>query len=148
MKRYYLALIALLPLGCIAAEVESASLDVSVDYGFAQETGMTMHGLLELVPSLDLKFSDAASFSASARLRADAKDNLEPGRPDLDFYAPGSRPLQLGDTGTAELRDFFFEYRTTNGLARFGKQQIAWGRLRAIKTCWSKPRISTTSASI
>ena len=69
----------------------------------------------------------------SARVRADARDELEPGRPDLDNYAPGSRPLQLGTTGTAELRDFYVELRSANGLTRLGRQQIVWGRLDGIK---------------
>ncbi len=133
MKRYHLLLACLLPLVSGAAEVRYASLDVDLGWGYSNEANSTMQGLLELTPSIDLSLSDRAAFVASARLRVDAEDNLEPGRPNLDSYAPGSRPLQLGDSGTAELRDFYFEYRSTNGLARFGKQQIAWGRLDGIK---------------
>ena len=128
-----LALIALLTGPCLAAEVESAALETDLSYGYSRATSASMQGFVELVPSLDLGTSENTSLIMSARLRADAKDELEPGRPVLDSYAPGSRPLQLGTTGTAELRDFYFEWRSANGLARLGKQQIVWGRLDGIK---------------
>ena len=126
-------LIATLLPGLSAAEVENASLETDLSYGYSQSASTTMQGLVELVPSLDLALGDGASMVMSARVRADAKDELEPGRPDLDTYAPGSRPLQLGNSGTAELRDFYVELRSANGLTRLGKQQIVWGRLDGIK---------------
>ena len=128
-----LALAALLSGPGLAAEVENAALETDLSYGYSRATSATMQGLMELMPSLDLGMSDNTSLVMSARLRADAKDELEPGRSDLDSYTSGSRPLQLGNTGTAELRDFFFEWRSANGLARLGKQQIVWGRLDGIK---------------
>jgi hypothetical protein len=129
----YLLLATLLPTASLAAEVDNASLETDLSYGYSQFASTTMQGLIELVPSLDLASSESTSLIMSARMRADVKDELEPGRPDLATYAPGSRPLQLGNTGTAELRDFYFEFRSANGLARFGKQQIVWGRLDGIK---------------
>ena len=129
---YSLMLVAALPAVALA-EVEDASLDTDLSYGYSRTTSSTMQGLMELVPSLDLGFGESTSLVTSVRLRADAKDELEPGRPDLDTYAPGSRPLELGDAGTAELRDFYFEFRSANGVARIGKQQIVWGRLDGIK---------------
>ena len=116
-----------------AAEIESAALETDLSYGYSRVTSATMQGLIELAPSLDLAVGDNASMIMSARVRADARDELEPGRPDLDNYAPGSRPLQLGTTGTAELRDFYVELRSANGLTRLGRQQIVWGRLDGIK---------------
>ena len=131
--RFILLLAVPVAMPCPAAEVESAALETDLSYGYSRATSTTMQGLIELLPSLDLALSEESSLIMSARLRADAKDELEPGRPDLDSYAPGSRPLQLGNTGTAELRDFYFEWRSANGLARLGKQQIVWGRLDGIK---------------
>ncbi len=120
-------------LPCIAAEVDSASLETDLSYGYSQAASATMQGMVELVPSLDLALGDGVSMRVSARLRVDAKEELEPGRPNLDTFAPGSRPLELGTAGTAELRDFYVERRAAGGLMRFGRQQIVWGRLDGIK---------------
>jgi len=128
-----LLLVALPPIPSLGADVESASLETYLSYGYSRPTSSTMQGFLELVPSLELGLSGPASLVMSARVRADARDELEPGRPDLDTYAPGSRPLQLGNTGTAELREFYAEFRSASGLTRIGKQQIVWGRLDGIK---------------
>lgn len=135
MRRWIPVLLIAAPMSlpCLAAEVESASLETDLSYGYSRVTSATMQGLIELVPSLDLALPENSTLITSARLRIDAKDELEPGRPDLDTFAPGSRPLQLGDSGTAELRDFYFEFRSENGLVRLGKQQIVWGRLDGIK---------------
>lgn len=135
MRHLVVSLLLAIPVAapCLAAEVESASLETDLSYGYSQTAGTTMQGLMELVPSLDLALAESTSLVMSARLRADVKDELEPGRPDLDTYAPGSRPLRLGNAGTAELRDFYFEMRSANGLTRLGKQQIVWGRLDGIK---------------
>ena len=134
MKRYLqtLFLASLLPATSVA-EIESASLATDLSYGYSRANSSSMQGMMELVPSLDLALGAESSLVMSARVRADARDELEPGRPDLDSFAPGSRPLELGTSGTVELRDFFFEFRTSNGLARLGKQQIVWGRLDGIK---------------
>jgi len=135
MHRRMLSLLLAFPVAmpCLAAEVDSASLTTDLSYGYSQTANKTMQGLIELLPSLDVALADSTSLVASARLRADAKDELEPGRPNLDTYAPGSRPLELGNTGTAELWDFYVEFQSRNGLSRLGKQQIVWGRLDGIK---------------
>lgn len=116
-----------------STEIDSASLESDLSYGYSRSANATMQGLIELVPSLDLALAEASSLVMSARVRADTRDELEPGRANLDTYAAGSRPLQLGDTGSAELRDFYVELRSANGLAKLGKQQIVWGRLDGIK---------------
>ena len=135
MRRRLLSLLLAVPAAApgYAAEVDGAALESDLSYGYSRSATTTMQGLIELVPSLDLALAESSSLVMSARLRADTRDELEPGRPDLDTYAAGSRPLQLGNTGTAELRDFYFEFRSANGLTRLGKQPIVWGRLDGIK---------------
>lgn len=135
MRRRLLSLLLAVPVATpgLAAEVESASMATDLSYGYSQSASTSMQALIELLPSLDLALGQSSSLVMSARVRADARDKLEPGRPDLDTYAPGSRPLRLGSSGTAELRDFYFEFRSTDGLTRIGKQQIVWGRLDGIK---------------
>lgn len=115
------------------AEVEAVSLDTHLSYGHGSETDQFMQAMLELTPAIELSVSKNTSLVASSRIRLDARDELEPGEPTLDTYATAARPITVGESGTAELRDFFLEVRSPNGIARLGKQQIVWGRLDGIK---------------
>lgn len=135
MIRYaiFVAAAALSISGHAVAEVESAALDARLNYGYGYDASLSVQGQLELVPGLEVSLSDGVSFVASGRVRLDAEDDLEPGKPTRATYATWSRPARLGDSGTAELRDFYVEFRADNGLSRFGKQQIVWGRLDGIK---------------
>lgn len=116
-----------------AAEIDTATLRMNLGYGYGQDDSSSMLGLIELVPELDVTFGPDARLVTSARIRLDSEDDLEPGRPNLASYAGASRPVTLGDAGTAELRDFFVEWQRENATFRLGKQQIVWGRLDGIK---------------
>jgi len=116
-----------------AAEIDSFSVASSLTYGYASETNVSMQGELELVPAIEATLTRRASMIASARIRLDQQDELEPGRHSYDTYSDASRPANLGNAGSAELRDFYFEFRSKHGLTRLGKQQIVWGRLDGIK---------------
>lgn len=133
MRRYinWFAL-ALLPITAMA-DVENASLTMDLTYGYSRESSDTIEVLMELVPTLDISLGENSSLVTSARLRADARDKLEPGRPNRDTFAHRTKPLYLGNFGTAELRNFYVEIRSVNGVARLGKQQIVWGRLDGLK---------------
>ena len=117
----------------LAAEVDNVSISSDLSYGYSSVMEESMQGLLELTPSMDLSFSEASSLAASARIRLDAQDRLEPGRPAFDTYSSASSPVELGTAGAMEIRDLYVELRSENGLARFGKQQIVWGRMDGIK---------------
>ncbi len=132
-SRTILAAAALSFAGHSAADVESAALDARLTYGYGFDASRSMQGLLELLPELEVSISEDASVVASGRVRLDAEDDLEPGRPTRSSYSKGSQPARIGDAGTAELRDLYIEFRSENGLFRFGKQQIVWGRLDGIK---------------
>lgn len=125
--------VAVLAATATAAEIDSASLQVDASYGHSPELGSSMQGVVEALGSIEASWNDSATFVASARVRADFDDELEPGRVPRDTYATGSRPLELGTTGSVELRDFYLEWRLTNGLLRVGKQSTVWGRLDGIK---------------
>lgn len=132
-KTVPLALVLLMAAPCTAAEVESLALSSNLSYGYGSEIEQSMQSQLEARPGMELGLSDSSSVVASARLRLDARDQLEPGRTPLDTYASASRPLTLGTAGSVELRDLYLEFVTRGGLARFGKQQIVWGRLDGVK---------------
>ncbi|MEZ5489530.1 MAG: DUF1302 family protein [Gammaproteobacteria bacterium] len=116
-----------------AAELEDFSLSSNLSYGYGTDSEISMQGQLEMLPAFDFTLSDNVALRASGRLRVDAKDLLEPGRGPLENYTPASEPLNIGPTGTAEIRDLYLEFRQGAGLSRFGKQQIVWGRLDGIK---------------
>ena len=119
--------------GAAAAELDSASVASALSYGYARETDASMQSQLELVPAFDMTLSPATSLIASGRIRLDAHDALEPGRPSYDTFAAASKPINLGNTGSVELRDLYLEFQSDSGLTRLGKQQIVWGRLDGIK---------------
>jgi hypothetical protein len=92
-----------------------------------------MQGELEAVPTLRREAQSGWRYVLSARIRLDGEDYLAPGRPDHDSYSDLSRPLELGNAGTLELRDVYAELDINDGIMRLGKQQIVWGRLDGIK---------------
>ena len=67
-----------------AAEIDNRAIDSVLSYGLATETDVSMQGELELVPGLELTLAQHASLIASARVRLDAYDELEPGKPSYD----------------------------------------------------------------
>lgn len=126
------ALLLLAPLAAAEAFL-SAELPLDLAAGADPLTDGLMQLQLQATPRLEVDFDSGAALVVSTRLRVDAEQQLEPGRPRLSSYGPASRPLELGDVGTLELRDVYWEQPLANGLARVGKQQIVWGRLDGIK---------------
>lgn len=116
-----------------AAEVDNVTVESKLTYAYGSDVRASIQGELEIEPAIELSFSRSVSLVASARLRADAEDQIEPDGRSFDTYSTASRPAGLGDGGSAELRDLYFEFRSENGLTRLGKQQIVWGRLDGIK---------------
>jgi uncharacterized protein DUF1302 len=116
-----------------AVELTDWQLPVTATYGYGTEAGESVQGELELAPSSRFLLAPGTRLELSARARLDEVDRLAPGEPPLETYSPQSRPLALGETGTLELRDAYVEIELDNGIARFGKQQIVWGRLDGLK---------------
>lgn len=128
-----MAIVLLSTTGAGAVEVDNKAVTSSLTYGVATRTNASVQAELQLVPEIDLTLTKRTALLASARIRLDAFDKLAPGKPNYDAFSAVSKPLALGNTGSAELRDFFFEVRSDNGRTRLGKQQIVWGRLDGIK---------------
>lgn len=116
-----------------AAGIDSHDVTVGLTYGYADAKSMSMQGEFELVPGVELTLAQNTSLMASARVRLDAYDELEPGKPSYDTYTTASKPLALGDAGSLEIRDLYLQFGSDQGLTRVGKQQIVWGRLDGIK---------------
>lgn len=115
------------------AEIDSLIVASSLTYGYADDTSASMQGELEVEPAIEVTLTQRASLIASALIRLDEHDELEPGRYSYNTYSGASRPVNLGDAGSAQVRDFYLELRSKKGLTRLGKQQIVWGRLDGIK---------------
>jgi hypothetical protein len=113
------------------AELTEVPVDLSL--GVGSRGGKVMQLQLETEPRWDFAAGERGSVVASLRLRADGRDELEPGEPAFDNYAELSRPVTLGEVATLEIRDLYYEHRLERGVLRLGKQQIVWGRLDGIK---------------
>jgi hypothetical protein len=135
--KYLRRLLRALPVACIAvvtavdAELSEVPVDISLGVGTGDMELMQFQ--LEAEPRWDFTLGERGSAVTSFRLRLDGKDELEPGSPPFDNYASFSQPLTLGDAGTLEVRDLYYEHRLERGLVRVGKQQIVWGRLDGVK---------------
>lgn len=86
-----------------------------------------------VAPAWERKITNSLDFVVSARLRLDAQDDIEPGRPNIDGYSRATQPLLIDDIGTLELRDAYLSYANNTLSLRIGKQQIVWGELEGFK---------------
>jgi hypothetical protein len=100
---------------------------VDASSGDAQTLG------LRLEPELELPLPRSFRLGAIGRLRADAYDRLEPGRPSQAEIAPATRRLEIGDRVELELRELFVEGRIGGAWLRLGKQQVVWGQADGLK---------------
>lgn len=130
---FLVAAVLMLATGAASAEIDNLAVDSNFTYAHGSATDASIQAELEVQPTIDFRFSRRAAFVASARLRLDARDEVEPGRIAYGSYSAASRPAALGNNGSVELRDFYLEFSSENGLTRVGKQQIVWGRLDGIK---------------
>lgn len=137
MHRYIRHLFLVAAIGAstsaVGAELETFSAASNVTFGYADAIDGTMQREFEITPALDINMSARSSLVLSTRIRIDKNGRLEPGVSSYSSYSGASRPAALGNVGSAELRDVYFESRFEKGLVRFGKQQIVWGRLDGIK---------------
>ncbi len=133
MKKTSFLLFALTILAARAHADTEFLMPADLAYGYGNTTSESMQLQLRLMPELNIDLSDSTRLVSSFRVRIDPTDRLEPGEAPRDAYAPLSRPLALGDTGLAEIRDLYIETDVGKSLLRLGKQQIVWGRLDGIK---------------
>jgi len=125
-------------LGLLAAPAaHAASLDLSataeLEWALATGDGRAQKLELEVVPLLRARLPEGFRLTAVGRLRADAYDRLEVGRPDQAEVAPVSRRYGLGEHAELELRELYVEGRVGPGWLRAGKQQVVWGQADGLK---------------
>lgn len=82
---------------------------------------------------VDVNFDDGGKFVAIGRLRGDLKDNLYPDKFESSNYSDFSKPLALGTSGVAELRELYYQKSFGANILKIGKMQSVWGRADGIK---------------
>jgi hypothetical protein len=110
-------------------------LSAETEVGWAIGTGRGLSQKAQFVfqPELEIGLSEGLKLTAIGRLRADAFDQLVPGRPTPRTYSHLSRPAQVGDRIDIELREFYFETTLGDTYLTIGKQQIVWGKADGLK---------------
>ncbi|NPU92240.1 MAG: hypothetical protein HPY82_10045 [Gammaproteobacteria bacterium] len=116
----------LMPCAAIAAdyefrtrfEIEAAQ---NVAEGYAQKMEFQARPELHVFPDAD------SEITAIARVRADAEDRLEVGRPLQEEVSEYSQRAIIGSHGDAELRELYYKQRFGQSYLTVGKQQVVWG---------------------
>jgi hypothetical protein len=107
----------------------------SVKFETAVETttGDGQKAELQIQPEIEFSLNDDTNLVIIPRLRFDALDELEPGRPDQDEIWGPSRRWLLGDPLELELRELFVETVVGDTYLTVGKQQVVWGESDGLK---------------
>lgn len=123
------------PTSTLAALAERAELHGSarVEWAFDLSDAETQKLELVLEPELELELPAGLDLTAIARLRGDARDELEPGAPTQHERSVLSRRHLMGDRADLELRELYVEGELGRVLVTLGKQQIVWGRADGLK---------------
>lgn len=135
MQRKWAVLSAVFFLGCAAASAQDIDISAVLEarYAFGTQSGQSQSAELEFRPKWEMTFSDAWDFRGEARVRTDAFDRLEVGRPSQETISPLTRRALIGQTTEIELREAYLQYSGDLSTVRIGKQQIVWGRSDGIK---------------
>lgn len=95
--------------------------------GRAQKAAVVVEPQIEI----DLPFD--ARFTGIGRMRADAYDRLEPGKPEQSEVSDPSRRVFAGDHVGFTLREAYLDASAGPVELRLGKQQIVWGKADGLK---------------
>lgn len=86
-----------------------------------------------LTPTIEIDLSPRTKLVTSGRFRADAADELEPGRPFQTTRATGSDRVFIGDRSEIELREAYFQTKADGVTFTLGKQETVWGQSDGLK---------------
>ncbi len=123
-----------------ALVVEKGGSNTDVNFGgtWEQEWAVTNGGSSQkfeaiVEPRWDVQISNALSFSAIARIRADAIGDLGPDENHANNYSGINGPLYNNKYAELSLRELYFDYAVGSFYWRLGKQQVVWGQADGIK---------------
>lgn len=103
------------------------------EWGVETTTGDLQKFEIQIQPEFDITLKDNLKLTIIGRIKADAIDDLEPGRPNQGEIAWPSRRVLIGDPLELELREFYFETSVGDTYLTIGKQQIVWGEADGLK---------------
>ncbi|WP_286829562.1 MULTISPECIES: DUF1302 family protein [Kordiimonas] len=135
MRRIWLVLSAAFMADGAPANAQGLDISAVLEarYAFGTQSGRSQSAELEFRPKWDLAFSDAWEFRGEVRIRADAFDRLEVGRPSQETISALTKRVLIGQSTEIELREAYLQYSGDLSTVRIGKQQIVWGRSDGIK---------------
>ena len=116
----------------LAADVEHSSL-VEVETAYALKGRGRQKQEVVWRPEWIVRFESGARLTLIGKGRLDAKDELEPGKPDQPFRARLTRKSFLTDHAELELREFYLDHYVGDVFVRLGKQQIVWGQADGLR---------------
>jgi hypothetical protein len=135
-------LLIALPPALRAAEARGAPADegwirlgTTLESEWAIRTGNARTQKLELTvePRLQAALPFGLALTAIGRARDEVFDELDPGEPVTDAYAPHTEPATPGDRVEIELREMFLDGSLGRARFRVGRQQIVWGEADGLK---------------
>ena len=115
-----------------AMEVNHASI-VDVESAYAFETGSWQKQEILWRPEWVVRFASGSRLTLIGEGRLDAKDELDPGRPDQPFRARYNKKGFPDDHMDLELRELFLDHYLGDAYVRLGKQQIVWGQADGLR---------------
>lgn len=115
-----------------AIDVQHSSV-VDVEAAYAYETGSWQKQEIVWRPEWVMRFVSGARLTLIGEGRFDARDKLDPGRPDQPFRTRNTRKGFPNDHIDLELREFFWDHYAGDIFARLGKQQIVWGQADGLR---------------
>ncbi|MEL7029992.1 MAG: LysM domain-containing protein, partial [Pseudomonadota bacterium] len=104
---------------------------VRAAYGYNDEDLQLADADLE--PTVRVDLPGDWRFSVTGRFRADAEDNIEPGRPAQLTRSSANKRALLGDRAEIELREAYIQGDLLDIDWTIGKQQIVWGESDGFK---------------
>ena len=119
-------------LNLCAFEVEEV-LTLKNENAFLTKQTQLQKAVLDATLELEFNFDDNSRVVNVNRLRLDAKDKIEPNEFTTSSYSSYSKPLVLGDVGSLELRELYYEKVFDESFVKFGKMQTVWGKADGIK---------------
>lgn len=115
-----------------AIDVQHSSL-VELEAAYAYKTGSWQKQEIVWRPEWVTRFDSGARLTVIGEGRFDAKDKLEPGRPDQPFRAQNTETVFPSDHIDLELREFYLDHYAGDAFVRLGKQQIVWGQADGLR---------------
>jgi hypothetical protein len=109
------------------------ALETEANWAIGTGRGHTQQAELILQPECDIRLGEKARLIGIGRLRTDARDELEPGRPTPREVSHLSRRALVGDRTDLDLRELYVETQVRGTYLTIGKQQVVWGKSDGLK---------------